>query len=70
MGEGKGLHFVAPLTHVGQSYLATSTVPEPGTLALLGTGLCGIAGMVRRKLGRACADLVSRNPRGKGQEQD
>jgi len=28
----------------------TNTVPEPGTLALLGTGLLSIAGLVRRKL--------------------
>ena len=26
------------------------TTPEPGTLGLLGTGLIGLAGMVRRKL--------------------
>jgi hypothetical protein len=30
--------------------VTTVTVPEPGTLGLLGTGLLGIAGLVRRKL--------------------
>jgi len=29
-----------------------STVPEPGTIALFGTGLLGIAGMIRHKLNR------------------
>jgi hypothetical protein len=30
-----------------------SAVPEPGSLALMGTGLCGIAGIMRRKLRRS-----------------
>ncbi len=33
----------------GNASTSTSVVPEPGTLGLLGTGLVGIAGLIRRK---------------------
>jgi PEP-CTERM motif len=35
---------------LGSGDTVISTVPEPSTLGLLGTGLVGLAGMVRRKL--------------------
>ena len=34
----------------GDTNLTLTAVPEPGTLGLLGTGLIGIAGLMRRKL--------------------
>ncbi len=40
------------LSGFGQSYTVDTPVPEPGTLALFGTGLLGIAGLLRRKLTR------------------
>ncbi len=33
-----------------QEYIGYSAVPEPGTLALLGTGLLSLSGVIRRKL--------------------
>jgi len=53
-----GFHFIClngncPGSGSNTGYVETgspSTVPEPGTLGLLGTGLVGLAGVVRRRL--------------------
>jgi hypothetical protein len=52
----KGLVLYTPLNGrpgVGPQEYIGYTVPEPGTLTMMGTGLIGFAGFIRRKLARS-----------------
>jgi len=49
INTGKGFFNGSTTISSGDTNIAT-TVPEPGTLGLLGTGLVGLAGALRRKI--------------------
>ena len=49
-GQNKTLSRAAATATLGGGSITFNTVPEPGTLALMGTGFMGLAGVLRRKI--------------------
>lgn len=55
LGQGRKLdggHYLDLTFSVTAPAPAPAPVPEPGSLGLLGSGLLGLGGLIRRKIGR------------------
>jgi len=50
INTGKGFFNGTTTISSGDTNISTSTVPEPGSLTLLGTGLVALAGLLRRQM--------------------
>ncbi len=50
VGQTVGADLVVIGGHVSSGQIETDAVPEPGTIALMGSGLLGLAGFLRRRL--------------------
>jgi hypothetical protein len=53
MGSGWALYSSGVTVGAFEVQGEASTIPEPGTLSLLGSGFLGLAGMLRRRLRRS-----------------
>ena len=52
LGSNGQIQYITPNSEAAILGKGNQVVPEPGSLTLMGTGLAGLAGLIRRKLGR------------------